>query len=580
SGLTQILSDNGKILISVQVKRENNRFRISDSPFELTELCSVLGKLDLDARPVWFKTGLSPETIRLRGILPKELYIECRRGKSSFPPLTARRTEEIARSFAENGHYSTAIQWLDGSDSSVKDIISGINDGASLKKLSAEFERSSKEFNAVLERCEVLRDKESLLLLAEQEIHPDRLKKLLAEANSLSPDPERTAEILTLSGSGIPPEELFGDDPRSLFFVSDVYSRMQNSEKALEWMRLSAAGGCEDAKIRLISEFPSEKSFETCKSLAENGNAECMNLLGKMYRDGIGTGTDLELAGYWFFKASESGIEESESYLKSKILGAEPKSLVRRLLNESGPEYAEELCRKLSREGSPEMLGYLGSAYRTGSGTGKDLDKAIGLLRESSDLGSSLGESELMKALSELSTRSSLTEMIARAWRSARNGDAGAENVIGNAYLTGKGVSIDKNKADEWLKKSAEDSDTGSGDYYGRLWRAGTKDSLAELFRLVENNDTPKGHLYKARLFRSGIAGGTPESALDEYRKASDGGPAWIQNEYLDHLRRLNTPDSWNELARKSRIYANSGNPGASLHLGRCCRLGKGTGKN
>lgn len=203
----------------------------------------------------------------------------------------------------------------------------------------------------------------------------------------------------------------------------------QDYTKAAEWFSLSAAQKNQFAQYSLGGlyyhgkgvEQSYERAFELYLQSASKGNAFAAYELAKMHRDGVGTDKNIVKADECFKKAF-IGFVSLESKTKEDKL-----------------QYR------------------LGQMLYSGTGTEKDIPKAIDYLEEASKLGNVNAQYLLSKIYLE---QSSTTENIQKAleWlsKSADSGNPNAQYALGKFYRDGTNVDRDIPSAIKYLSLSAE----------------------------------------------------------------------------------------------------------------------------
>ena len=77
----------------------------------------------------------------------------------------------------------------------------------------------------------------------------------------------------------------------------------------------AVASGVFDEATAAFSKKDFSRSLELCRPAAEKGNADCQNLLGDMYRGGVGVKQDYAEAVKWYGKAAEQDLAEAQNSL-------------------------------------------------------------------------------------------------------------------------------------------------------------------------------------------------------------------------------------------------------------------------
>lgn len=151
-----------------------------------------------------------------------------------------------------------------------------------------------------------------------------------------------------------------------------------------------------------------QMALQSLEQLWEEGYSIAAHLLGKCYRDGVGTFADTTLAVRWFRKSAEAGNDCSQ-YALGELL-----------LQLGRPENAVPWLHRAASQGNSFAQYQLGKLYCSGSDAPKDMAFAI------------------------------------RCWKSAAvNENAYAQFALGRFYLAGKEIPTDRAQAQYWFTLSA-----------------------------------------------------------------------------------------------------------------------------
>lgn len=118
------------------------------------------------------------------------------------------------------------------------------------------------------------------------------------------------------------------------------------------------------------------------------------------------------------------------------------------------PERAFDFATKAAEKGDKDCMYLLGNMYRAGFGCQKDLNKAIETLEKCPDT----QDAKLVLAACKMEINDGKIDenTFPVFLEAAQNGNAIAQYYIAHAYYDGSGVQADKQKAMEWMLKSAE----------------------------------------------------------------------------------------------------------------------------
>tara|TARA_A100001015_G_scaffold150495_1_gene166890 strand:+ start:1520 stop:2485 length:966 start_codon:yes stop_codon:yes gene_type:complete len=159
------------------------------------------------------------------------------------------------------------------------------------------------------------------------------------------------------------------------------------------------------------------KSRKNLERLAEKGNSNAQNTLGRMYENGFGVDQDDGIAMHWFEKAAEQGSTISQFNLALNIYKSKS----------CKPDFkkAYHWYQKAADQGDPDAQNNLGRMIEQGlGGVKKDNKKAFQLYK-----------------------------------KAAETGDSIAQFNTGLSLECGRGVKVDLKHACYWYKKSAEQGD-------------------------------------------------------------------------------------------------------------------------
>lgn len=232
---------------------------------------------------------------------------------------------------------------------------------------------------------------------------PERLplsqqKELKQIKNMVIREATRLRELSPLfwdSGSNDPAED---EEPRQVGGMKMVWQQATEYRKA--------------KTILYDSETPPEEkqaALEKLEQLYDEGFSVAAHLLGKVYRDGIGVGTDEKAAEWWFCKSAAAGNDYSE-YALGKLLERQERSTE-----------AVEWYQKAVKQNNQFAQYRLAKLLLDGEEIPKDAEKAVRLLTAA-----------------------------------AEQGNQFAQYTLGKLYLFGKEVERDREAAVYWFTRSAE----------------------------------------------------------------------------------------------------------------------------
>lgn len=308
---------------------------------------------------------------------------------------------------------------------------------------------------------------------------------------------------------------------------------------------------------------------------AEAGDAEAQNRLGHWYFENLPTAPDAQM---WFERAAAHGHKDAMHNLG--ILAA----------RSNDDEVAIAWFNKAIAAGSLPSLYFLGKLHRRND----DFQSAF----EAFDRGARGGSVEAQGALCELVIEKELKDHYDLAFflteRSAEQGRADAQRILGLLYSKGIGVKPDRQKAESWWLKSADNGDmlaqyiVGIAYYRGDIRKQdrvaamrylmaaaaqGSDEAKAYLPRVeadltpqerqeLDHGSSMKNHAEQSSVTASASANAPPADLV----KAAEAGDAEAQSDlgrwYGENLPQ--TPYAWNWFKRA----ADQGLPKAMYNLG------------
>lgn len=281
-----------------------------------------------------------------------------------------------------------------------------------------------------------------------------------------------------------------------------------------------------------------EKAFLRYKQAAENRNYRAEFRVATMYLDGEGTAKNQSEAEIWFKKASEFDLQNTffKIGLKYESRGNKEKAF-------------EWYMHGADCGHIPSVL-KVAYSYRTGIGTGKDLEKAAKYYlygTYANNLNAIICLSDMLYS-GEISDPSYGKIIEDSARKMADSGNSIACRTLGEMYYRGKGIPKDAAKAIEWYARGCELGDGYSGFMGGNILRNG--------------EGVPKDTLEAAKL----------------YSKASELGNIGAIIALTDMALAKDLPDSsYVKIAEESaRRMADTGNAVACRVLGDMYFRGKG----
>ncbi len=198
---------------------------------------------------------------------------------------------------------------------------------------------------------------------------------------------------------------------------------------------------------------------------AEQGVAEAMYRLGRLYADGVSLSKDNALAFNWYRKAAGAGNSKAMASVASAHSNGRgtPKD----------PGQGEIWYQKAADAGSSDAMSHLYSCYKEGRcGLPKNQEMADRWIRKAIDLqtkAAQAGDEEAMfdVGVNYLKGRGVAQDNARAAQWFRRAADAGQINAMwfmGSLYENGEGVPEDRELAIQWYRKAAALGDKASID--------------------------------------------------------------------------------------------------------------------
>ena len=202
-----------------------------------------------------------------------------------------------------------------------------------------------------------------------------------------------------------------------------------------------------DNLLKSGSKEDTNKAFVICFKAANSGSGGAMGRLGRMYRDGKGTGRDMKEAATWMERATDKGVTWAGNELVDILLESDSKD-----------DYvkAYKICSASAEKGDGGAMGRLGRMYRRGKGVKKDLNKATEWMEQAMEKKVSWAEKEFIDIALEGKSKSYYKKAHKVCLASAEKGDGGAMGRIGRMYRDGKGVGKNREKAIHWMQRAAD----------------------------------------------------------------------------------------------------------------------------
>ena len=219
-------------------------------------------------------------------------------------------------------------------------------------------------------------------------------------------------------------------------------------------------------------------------------------------------------------------------------------------------------------------------SYRDGIGVERNIGEAINWMRKAADEDIISSRCELFDMLWERGADGDYDEMISVINPLVEKNDAAATVRFGRAYLSGRGVEKNVNKAILLISRSADLDPYWTKEFFGTLMKHGTTEIFIEMMDFIimsadRGCAESMGNL--GRIYRDGRGVEKDfRKAAEWMRKAAEKNVAWAKNELFDILWNIDTPESMEEMISVATEFAEKGDGNAMGRLGRAYRHGKG----
>ena len=241
-----------------------------------------------------------------------------------------------------------------------------------------------------------------------------------------------------------------------------------------------------------------EQELTVLKLQASNGNAKAQCILGDSYDEGHGVLKDDTQAALWWRKAAEQGLADAQY------------NLGRSYYNGQGvPQDYKQAAfwfRKAAEQNLADAQDALGVLYCNGEGLPHDYAQAALWFRKAAEQDDAHAQYNLgawykdgvNQGVPQDDTQTAFWHRKIRAWRAyvnsvdfhrsehwrytqaafwyrkaAEQGDADAQDSLGDLYNSGQGVRRDYAQAALWYRKAAEQGDVDAQDSLGDLYHSG-----------------------------------------------------------------------------------------------------------
>lgn len=122
-----------------------------------------------------------------------------------------------------------------------------------------------------------------------------------------------------------------------------------------------------------------DEALKCLEPLAQKGNAEAQDDIGRIYEAGLGVPQDFKQAAGWYRKAADQGYARAQNSLGLLYMNGQGVT--------QDYQQAIDWFRKAAAQGEAEAQNNLGFMYANGFGVPKDLNQAIALFRKAAAQG-------------------------------------------------------------------------------------------------------------------------------------------------------------------------------------------------
>jgi len=274
-----------------------------------------------------------------------------------------------------------------------------------------------------------------------------------------------------------------------------------------------------------------QTALKEFKILAEQGHAKAQHNVGWMYKSDVeGIPKDDKQALYWFIKAAEQGVAESQ--LNVAIMYDD---------GEGTPQDYEQALywyTKAAEQGVAFAQHTVAYMYANAQGTAQDYEKAIYWYTEVANQ----GDAETQNYLGGIYFSGEFApidyEKAVYWWtKAAEQGYVESQNNLGWMYANGDGVPRDYKKALYWYKKLAEQGDSAAQYNLGLIYLEGVSEVVPQSYKdaaywiklSLDNGDEDAQILWDAYELWKYVDTGVDLDKAIEYAEAGEAEKAEIE---------------------------------------------------
>jgi len=271
-----------------------------------------------------------------------------------------------------------------------------------------------------------------------------------------------------------------------------------NQNNASDASKRAVTNGVSGASAGCHPPVFSQQDLSALKLRATDGNAEAQCMLGDSYDEGKGVPQDYTQAAFWWRKAAEQGDADAQYNLGASYD-----------YGQGVPQdYAQAALwyRKAAEQGLADAQDALGVLYDYGQGVPQDYAQAALWFRKAAEQGDAHAQYDLgawykegvNQGAPQDDPQTAFWRRKIRAWRAyvnsvdfhrsehwrytqaafwyrkaAEQGDADAQDTLGDLYSSGQGVRRDYAQAALWYRRAAEQGNADAQDSLGDLYHRG-----------------------------------------------------------------------------------------------------------
>ena len=259
----------------------------------------------------------------------------------------------------------------------------------------------------------------------------------------------------------------------------------------------------------LCAAVPSDSATN---AISSTQNAEDQFRLGRAYYRGEGVPQSYEQAGLWYRKSADQGNTKAMHNLGIMFLEGQG------TMKDEAEGY--RWIRKAAEKGDPKATYLCGTLLCKGRGVTRNCSEGFVWLEKSASQGNSsalarLGQDYLFGDEQQTKDINKAVPLIQRA---ALSGDPWACGALGQLYIRGEGVPLDRKAGARWLEEGAHRGDPAAMVQYGHLLMEQSLQAAYPWFKLAIMRNAPMGQIGNA--LQECIQGLSPTELADGNKQA------------------------------------------------------------